>query len=650
MLHKSVSALFVCVLYSLASFAQQDDIDSLLRALQTAKADTNKINILQGLEQKYYNVDNDSALYYNKACEALILQLGVISKLHPCYHEFVRIYHAEQDYKNALVYCLKGIDAGKQNGNNLFQQAISYRALFNVYHNLRQNDSAVKYGLYALRLTDSIGDTSNIATNYGNLCWLYKDLSKMEKAIAYGEQGVAAGKRYRDTVGMLISLNNLANCYQVSFQDDKAIALFQQLLSVGKQFGRRRSVRNAYTNLGMLYFSTNNKNALNKTVTEYNEYVNEDKSLSEADKAFGHLINGQNFIFQNKMAEAETEYKTGIEIAEKDSNVNAMYELYNNLSKLEFAMHNYAEGNRWEDKWSKLDEATRKEELAEYESDLETKYETEKKENEITLKSAQIRQQVTINYFLIAAAVLLLIILLLSYLTYRNRRKLHQQRISELETEKKLTATEAVLKGEEQERTRLAKDLHDGLGGMLSGIKYSLSHMKGNLIMTPDNAQAFERSTDMLDTSIQEMRRVAHNMMPEALVKFGLDAALNDFCNDINQSGALRVQYQSIGFDNISLAQTTAIMLYRIVQELVNNAMKHAQATNMLVQLSKANDIISITVEDDGKGFDTSVLKGTKGMGWSNIKNRIEYVKGSVDVQSDAGKGTSVHIEIPASS
>ena len=133
-----------------------------------------------------------------------------------------------------------------------------------------------------------------------------------------------------------------------------------------------------------------------------------------------------------------------------------------------------------------------------------------------------------------------------------------------------------MLKGEEQERTRLAKDLHDGLGGMLSGIKYSFQTMKGNLIMTPENKQAFERSMDMLDSSIKEMRRVAHNMMPEALVKFGLDTALSDFCNDINKTGALNVSYQSLGLENEIIEQTTAITIYRIVQELINNTMKHA--------------------------------------------------------------------------
>jgi signal transduction histidine kinase len=235
---------------------------------------------------------------------------------------------------------------------------------------------------------------------------------------------------------------------------------------------------------------------------------------------------------------------------------------------------------------------------------------------------------------------------LLSYRTYRQKQKLRQQRITELENERQLTATEAVLKGEEQERTRLAKDLHDGLGGMLSGIKHSFNTMKGNLIMTPENNQAFERSMDMLDSSIKEMRRVAHNMMPEALVKFGLDTALRDYCNDINQSGAIKIVYQSIGLDNAVIDQTVAITLYRIVQELVTNTLKHAAAKTAIVQITKTNNLLTVTVEDDGKGFDIHSLAQSRGIGWSNIQNRVEFLKGKLDVNAQPGKGTSVLIEV----
>jgi signal transduction histidine kinase len=279
-------------------------------------------------------------------------------------------------------------------------------------------------------------------------------------------------------------------------------------------------------------------------------------------------------------------------------------------------------------------------------SQIEKKYESEKKDKQIILQESKLQKSTFLNYTLVGSAAILLIISLLTYRNYKQKQKLQQQRISELETHQQLTATEAVLKGEEQERTRLAKDLHDGLGGMLSGIKYSLNTMKGNLIMTPDNVQAFERSMDMLDSSIKEMRRVAHNMMPESLVKFGLDTALKDFCNEINNSGALAISYQSIGVANATIEPTTAITVYRIVQELINNTMKHAAAKTAIVQVTKSDTHLSVTVEDDGNGFNTTILKQAKGIGWSNIQNRVEFLKGTVDVQSEKGKGTSVHIEM----
>jgi two-component system, NarL family, sensor kinase len=129
-------------------------------------------------------------------------------------------------------------------------------------------------------------------------------------------------------------------------------------------------------------------------------------------------------------------------------------------------------------------------------------------------------------------------------------------------------------------------------------------------------------------------------------VKFGLDTALKDFCNDINNSGALQVTYQAIDFDSVEVPQTTAITVYRIVQELLNNTIRHAAATHAIVQLSKSSNIISLTVEDDGKGFDTSILKSSKGIGWGNIKHRIDFLKGKLDVNSQLGKGTSVLVEL----
>jgi signal transduction histidine kinase len=265
-------------------------------------------------------------------------------------------------------------------------------------------------------------------------------------------------------------------------------------------------------------------------------------------------------------------------------------------------------------------------------------------ENE--LSKLKLKQKSVINYILAGTAISILLISLLSLGNYRKKKQLQQQHIAELEKEKQLLATEAVMKGQEDERSRLAKDLHDGLGGMLSGIKYSFSNMKDNLIMTPENMLGFERGLNMLDSSISELRRVAHSMMPEALMKFGLNAALKDFCTSINGSGVLKVVYQSYGIDDLKIEQAANVTIYRIVQELLNNVIKHAAANKAVVQVNKEGNKLLITVEDDGKGFDTALLHQSQGIGWTNIQNRLDYLKATLDVQSGEGKGTSVNIEI----
>ena len=267
------------------------------------------------------------------------------------------------------------------------------------------------------------------------------------------------------------------------------------------------------------------------------------------------------------------------------------------------------------------------------------------------IQSLSIKQKSTFNYFLIASLAACNDSWFLIYRNLRHRQQLarqqdelQQQRIRELEKDKQLIAVDSMLKGQEEERSRLAKDLHDGLGGLLSGVKFSLSNMKDNLIITPDNMAVFERSLNMLDTSIKELRRVAHNMMPEMLTKFGLDEAMKEYCNTVNATKLLAVKYQSIGMDT-RLDKATEIFIYRIVQELLNNILKHAVASEAFIQLIRDGDRLNIVVEDNGKGFDTAILENSKGAGWANIRSRVEYLKGRVDVHSEPGKGTLVNIE-----
>ncbi|MEP6726898.1 MAG: tetratricopeptide repeat protein [Bacteroidota bacterium] len=287
-------------------------------------------------------------------------------------------------------------------------------------------------------------------------------------------------------------------------------------------------------------------------------------------------------------------------------------------------------------------------------ADIQNRYERAKKDNEILKLAAANRQKSTLNKVLFGSTAGLLAIGFLGYMNFKNRSKISKQqeelqlqKIKDLEKDKQLISIDAMLKGQEEERSRIAKDLHDGLGGLLSGTKLSFMNVKENISLSPENSRQFDRSLSMLDNTIIDLRKVAHNLMPEALVKFGLHEALRDFCDSIQTSFGIKILYQQCG-EKRKLDNTAEVFIYRIIQELVNNAVKHACATQIFVQLAISQHKTGITVEDNGKGFDKKFLPVAKGAGMANIIYRVQYFSGISDIVSSPGNGTSVNIELNA--
>lgn len=247
----------------------------------------------------------------------------------------------------------------------------------------------------------------------------------------------------------------------------------------------------------------------------------------------------------------------------------------------------------------------------------------------------------TLTIFIILAGIIYLIFiagLFLFIYQYRKRKIIH-------ESEKQLIAMNSIIQGQEEERSRMAKDLHDGLGGMLSGIKLNLSAMQEGIQLPEHDTLLFHRSISQLDAAISEMRRIAHNMMPEALLKFGLTEAIQDFCDGINESKLVKMKFTQMGIRD-SFDKPQEVVLYRIIQELSNNALKHAKAQSIFIQFIKHEKGFTLTVEDDGCGFDTLQVK--KGAGLQNIYSRIDYLKGIMEMQSIPGEGSTFTLEIPS--
>ncbi|MGN6293301.1 MAG: tetratricopeptide repeat-containing sensor histidine kinase [Chitinophagaceae bacterium] len=619
--------------------------DSLIHALQSAKEDTSKIRLLMYIQKLYSTKNYDSAYYYLD--EATRLSRKIKTDKFDFYINvgFAEYYYYNNDYKRSLEYALKNKDlAEKENDMKLLAKA--YNNLSAIYNHFGQHRAAIDCILKCLDISEKTKDSLSFPIRNLTASNTYFNLKQFDKSIIYAGKAIEFGKTFNNPFAVLMGLNNLSASYSQLNMLDSSTSISKRQLEFARQQEDVVNINYALLNLCYDNFRNGNIKALESYAKELAEYTK--KLPDRQTSAEVHNALALSLISRKKYALAKVELDTGINIAQKEINADALGNLYRSYSIFHYMQENIKEGGNYSFKYDSLISAANLKELNFYTEELETKYSVEKKEAQIKAQQSVIRQKNMLNYVFLISAVILLIALMLAWRNYKIRRKVQQQRITELETEKQLAATEAVLKGEEQERTRLAKDLHDGLGGMLSGIKHSLSNMKENLIMTPDNARAFERSIDMLDSSIREMRRVAHNMMPEVLVRYGLNTALKDFCNEINRSGVIHANYQAIGMDNVEVEQTIAITIYRIVQELVNNSIKHAAAKNVLVQVHAVEQekLLTVTVEDDGKGFDTAALKQSSGIGWSNIQNRVEFLKGKLDIVSSPGKGASVLIEI----
>lgn len=655
-----IKMIFACLFSFLlnSTDAQQLLVDSITKELQQPMADSNRAISMMRLAIDYELVDTSRAYQAYRNAVKFAREKKLYYQLGRIYHNQSILFTTAANYTASKI-SLDSAIVSYQKSNHPKAKKFEASAYGDIGNGLKtQNDlqQAAQYYLKSISLFEQLGLVDELAIRYCNISSLFGDMQEFAKQQEYAFKAIASARTGGLKKNLFLAYFITANYY--SGQEDGKMAKLY-LDSSRMNFDESSNINSVDILFSYYLVSAQVFRKINQLDSSFYYFQKSFEVSKKYNYSYGmaesQVEMGTISILQKKYTDAEKYLLAGIEEAKVIHYFAILDEGYKGLSEIYAVTGKYKLAYEYFKKYKEVGDSVVNIESRKNITELEKKYETEKKQSLIKQLEAEnkvqqlsIKQKSTLNYFLFAGALTLLIISLLSYRTYKQKQKLQQQRISELETLQQLNATENVLKGEEQERTRLAKDLHDGLGGMLSGIKYSLNTMKGNLVMTPENSQAFERSIDMLDSSIQEMRRVAHNMMPEALVKFGLDTALKDFCNDVNQSGALKVSYQSIGLENEIIEQTTAITIYRIVQELINNTMKHAAAKTAIVQVSKTNNQLAVTVEDDGKGFDKAILnQQSGGIGWGNIINRVEFLKGHLDIQSEKEKGTSVHIELP---
>lgn len=226
-----------------------------------------------------------------------------------------------------------------------------------------------------------------------------------------------------------------------------------------------------------------------------------------------------------------------------------------------------------------------------------------------------------------------------------QQHEIDQQKIRELEDKIKINSMQAMIVGEEKERERIAKDLHDSLGGLLSTVKLQFDNFKTKL-NGHQSMDQYNKAANLLDTAVEEVRSISRNLQPSALKRYGLVQALQDLINRLDQEGMPEIFFQHYDVPE-KIDELVSISVFRVIQELLNNSIKYAKATEILIQINGDGEELTLQYEDDGIGFDKENLP-KKGMGLENIYSRINYLKGNIVYDSRPGEGVYVMARVPA--
>lgn len=625
------------------------------------KPDTARVNALISVfTTATFLKERQEVTPFREEALALSRKLNYTNGLAQCYLSMANLYKSASDYTNALQYydSVLYIAGDLRDKTMLSFKTWAYEQKGMIYYTRENYYMALDNFLEALKYAEYNNRNRNIHL-HTFITEVYTDLNNLEKAAGHARMGIAMVESdssaalhsnvYFSYIDVCFAKNDLE---EAASYLDKIRPFVPHPVEVQMNFGYYRKkgklhyIRQQYDSAFYFYqlaykYSTmgGHKNSISAAL----------RSLSGTALKLGHNEAAKDYAMQG-LALAE-EINTNSGKAEALANLSSYYHQKGENKK---AYELLEQAVRLKD--SLLSETNIRQIntlTAIYESDKQQK-EITRLQNEREIQAAAVRQKSALNIVFIISILLLLILGYLGYMNFkkgqqiaRQQQALQQQKIIDLEKDKQILSIDAMLKGQEEERSRIAKDLHDGLGGLLSGTKLSFVNIKENLALTPENAVQFDRSLSMLDNTIGDLRKVAQNLMPEALVKFGLHEAVRDFCDSIQASSGMKVSYQEPG-EKRKLNSTAEVFAYRIIQELVNNAVKHAEANRVIVQLAMNRERVYITVEDDGKGFDKSNTARAKGAGMANIHYRVQYFNGTTDVVTSPGNGTSINIVLIA--
>ena len=616
-----------------------------IQQILNSKADTNKVKQLSDLCWNYRFKSADSALVFGQQALQLAIQLNYSKGIAQAYNDMAIIYIDRANFRSATSYLneamkiriqLKdstgiaalynklGIIAQKQGrlkdalqnqiealkiyqpqhqdkwiGYSLNNIAIIHQNLGNLEKSLEYHQKALEY---RIRLKDQEGE----ATSYGNMANLYAKMHDTIQAVNYYEKALSLSRELKKDELISANLGNISNIYMGQKKYDKALALFTESLKIRERIGDSKGIASTLARMGTVYTETGRFNAASEAL---NRSLKIAKNIAVLEEELSALLG---------------------------------------LAKLKALTHQTDSSFVLMRQYIALKDSAYDTRLKQQIMDVQTQYETDKLEQDLYLikkdkefTEIKLQQRKTELWLLIFVMISITGAGIFLFYRHQQRQKAatDAERIQEQEAR-----INAVFQAQEEERRRIAKELHDGVGQTISAVKLNYQSLSQK-IDQPELMSDFRKVEKMLENAGTEVRNISHQMIPKELEQFGLVAAVEGMLSLNLENAQVQYQFEHSGFSE-RIGSHIELVLFRVLQELVSNVIKHSKASQLTVQLVKLKTHVVLNVSDNGIGFDVE-RKEKNGIGLLNIASRIDAIKGNLHYESASGKGTTVTIRTP---
>jgi signal transduction histidine kinase len=682
---------FVLTFFSSVLFSQNPKVDSVNTVIRNAKHDTTIARGYLSLIELLFASDMDTVIPLSNMALALadknLPKAGAKEK-----HSYLLskaaalsnigyVYYQRGETDNAMDYFKQGLKI-QEEINDPKEIANSLNNIAAIYYKLGENDKALDYFEQGLKIQEKIGAKEGMAYSINNIGSIYDNQGQIKKALDYYYRGLKLQEEVGNKMGIGTSLNNIAAILMKQGETEKAIEYYNKSLKVRQEAGDKRGIAQCLNNLGHIYttkgqlekalehyiksyalyaevgnkqgiaYSLNNMAAVylkqqhkekaleyyNKSLATY-EAIDDKKGIANTSNNIGVLL-----LEQSKAVQALPHSKRALEIALAGGFAEVTRDVLSTLARIETALGNSKDALEHYKKFIVYRDSLNNEETKKAGIRKQIQYEYDQKEAEAKreeerkalVRLEEAKRQQLINWSVAGASVLVLITAFLLFNRHRLKQKnRYQQELAQKQKEQAV----AVMETQEQERKRIAEDLHDSLGHLLSTAKL-------NLQTIPETQKQYvENSLQLLNQASEEIHNITFNLMPRTLEEGGLVAALHELAAKVNNSGKVKILLHVHDIDRFVLEKQSQFNIYRIIQEAVNNILKHAEALEINIQLIGQQSHMTIMIEDDGKGFDTGTKKSGRGL--KNIVTRSLWLNGNINIDSTPGRGTTITTEIP---